>query len=123
MEKLTPMPECVRRVCVSVCSSSFGSNYGRLQVLISSHVRVHVSEASSHRPSVRHPPEILSSGRRRAAALLVADGSPVRIPRGCSLIGVRTERMQEHYVTGGRLDEPKLSVDRPWMRHRCGDVR
>ena len=123
MDMMTPIAECVSRVGDSVCSSLFGSDYDRLQVLSSSHVRVHVSEASSDQPCVRHPPEILSSGRRRAAALLVADGSPVLIPLGCSLIGARTERMQEHHVTGGRLDEPDASDDRPWMRHRCGDVR
>ena len=107
MDMMTPIAECVSTVCESVCSSLSGLKYGRLQVLSSSHVRVHVSEASSDQPCVRHPPEILSSGRRRAAELLTVDGSPALIPRGCSSIGARTERMQEHHVTGGRLDEPE----------------
>ena len=110
MEKLTPIAECVSTVCDSVCSSLSGSKYGRLQVLISSHVRVHVSEASSDQPCVWHPPEILSSGRRRAAALLIPDSSPVLIPPGCSSIGARTERIQEHHVASGRLDEPEPSA-------------
>ena len=107
MDMMPPIAECVSRVCESVCSSLSGSRYGRLQVLISSHVRVHVSEASSHQPCVPHTPEILSSGRRRAAELLTVDGSPALTPRGCSSIGAHAERMQEHYVTGGRLDEPE----------------
>ena len=113
MEMMTAVAECVSRVCNSVCGSLSGSRYCRLQVLISSYIRVHVSEASSDQPCVRHTPEILSSGRRRAAALLIPDGSPVLVPRGCSPAGTRSERLHEQYVTGGRLDEPDALGDRP----------
>ena len=48
--------------------------------------------------------------RHRAATLLTAGGSFALILHGCSLIGARTERMQEHYVAGGHLDELKPSA-------------
>ena len=66
---------------------------------------------TSPRPQVAQ--EILSFGRHRAATLLTVGGSLALIPRGCSSISTRTERMQEHHVAGRRLDELEPSDDRP----------